>query len=111
MKKAARNKKSFFEKPAVEPTKPVLEEKKMSNPIKNAFSKRSFQIGTFILCALILVGVLVAYNWLQNGKNVVGSDGKLSNTQVQDLINEVGDKMVLPKDETPTIATVTDVAK
>lgn len=114
MKKAARRKKeSFFEKAEEEIVTVIApeEKKNMSHPLKRVFAKRSYQVGAFLLFAFLLVVLLVAYNWLQNGKQVVGTDGKLNTAAVKALIDEVGDKMELPQNETPTIATVTDVTK
>lgn len=111
MKKAARRKKeSFFEK--VEEVAVIAPEKrKMQHPLRRILTKRSYQIGAFLFFAFLVVAVLVGYNWLQNGKSAVGSDGKLNSAAVKALIDEVGDKMELPQNETPTIATVTDVTK
>ncbi len=124
MKKAARKKKeSFFESTSTkhgygekveEQIAEVVvpqEEKKMKGTFFGRFSSKRFQIGAFLLLSFIIVAVLVGYNWLQNGKQTVGTDGKLNSAAVKALIDEVADKMELPQNETPTIATVTDVTK
>ena len=113
MKKAARKKKESFFGKVEEQIAEVIpqEEKKMKGSIFRNFSSRRYQVGTFLLLSLVIVAILVGYNWLQNGKQVAGTDGKLNSEAVKALIDEVGDKMELPQNETPTIATVTDVTK
>lgn len=114
MKKAARRKKeSFFEKVEEEVVAVIAQEEKkqMTHSLKSLFRRRLFQVGAFLLFAFLLVVVLVAYNWLQNNKQTVGVDGKLNSAAVKALIDEVGEKIELPQNETPTIATVTDVTK
>ncbi len=114
MKKAARKKKeSFFEKVEEQIAEVVVpqEEKKMRGSFLGNFSNRRYQIGAFLLLSFVIVVILIGYNWLQNGKQAVGTDGKLNSAAVKALIDEVGDKMELPQNETPTIATVTDVTK
>lgn len=124
MKKAARKKKeSFFESAStkhersgkveeqvVEVVAPQ-EEKKMKGSFFSRFSSRRYQVGAFLLLSIAIISILVGYNWIQNGKQAVGTDGKLNSAAVKALIDEVGDKMELPQNETPTIATVTDVTK
>lgn len=113
MKKAARKKKeSFFEKVEEQIAEVIpQDEKKMKGSFFSNFSSRRYQIGAFLLLSFVIVTILIGYNWLQNGKQAVGTDGKLNSAAVKALIDEVGDKMELPQNETPTIATVTDVTK
>lgn len=110
MKKAARNKKeSFFEKQQEIVEEIVIEEKKVAKSRMKFLSQRRYQVGLLILI-IIVVGALVAgYGFTQKNDSVEG--GKLSASQISSLVDEVGDKMVIPKGETPTIATVTDVTK
>lgn len=113
MKKAARlKKKTHVEKIEVqiEEVNPYKEEK-MKGSLLHNFTKRRYQIAGFLLFSFILIAILVGYNWVQNGKQAVGTDGKLNSEAVKALIDEVSDKMELPQNETPTIATVTDVTK
>ncbi len=113
MKKAARKKKeSFFEKVEEQIAEVIPhEEKKMKGSMLRNFTKRRYQVGGFLLFSFLIVVILVGYNWLQNGKQAVGADGKLNSEAVKALVDEVGDKMEIPQNETPTIATVTDVTK
>lgn len=110
MKKAARNKKeSFFEKQQEVVEEIVIEEKKVVKSRMKFLSQRKYQVGLLVLI-IIVVGALVAgYGFTK--KNDVVEGGKLSASQISALVAEVGDKMVLPKGETPTIATVTDISK
>ncbi len=110
MKKAARNKKeSFFEKQQEIVEEIVIEEKKIAKSKMKLLSQRKYQVGLLVLI-IIVVGALVAgYGFTQ--KNDLVDGGKLSPSQISALVNEVGDKMVIPKGETPTIATVTDITK
>lgn len=114
MKKAARRKKeSFLEKVGTEVVEVIVpsDNKKMAHPLKKALTKRSVQIGAFLVFAFLLVVILVGYNWIFNGKSPV-LPGKATDAaaEIKGLVEEVGDKIQLP-DETPTLATVSDVAK
>lgn len=115
MKKAARRKKeSFFEKVEAEVVEAIVpsENKKMAHPLKRVLAKRSVQIGSFVGFAIITVAILVGYNWLSSGKGVSGlpSEKNIAEAEIKGLVEEVGDKIQLPN-ETPTLATVSDVAK
>ena len=113
MKKAARNKKkSFFEASPVQDVAEVIGQAKdeiMINPVKKILSKKL----TKLVIAIIIILVIVGGGLYQAQKlnNATSENGKLTPSAVNDLIAEVGDKMMLPKGETPTIATVTDVTK
>jgi hypothetical protein len=110
MKKAARKKKeSFFEKQEVIVEEVIVEEKKALSSKMKILTQRKYQVGLLVLI-IIVVGALVAgYGFVNTNTGTDG--GKLSPSQINSLISEVGDKMMIPKGETPTIATVTDVTK
>lgn len=111
MKKAARKKKeSFFEKVSDDIQKVVKEEEKVIIvPTKKFFQKRPFQAAAFII-VFIIIGILV-YLQVSNLKDAPTEAGKLSSDEVTKLVAELGEKMLLPEGETPTIATVTDITK
>ncbi len=113
MKKSARNKKTTFA--SVVSDEIVREERgdnlakqKMPNFAKRTFSKRWVQLvlAIIIICAIVGGG----YYQLQKLKDSPDNN-KLSSEQVKRLVEEVGEKIVLPGGEAPTIATVTDVEK
>jgi len=110
MKKSARNKKeSFFDKQQEIVAEVVIEEKKVAKSRMKFLSQRRYQVGLLVLI-IIVVGALVAgYGFTQKNDTIDG--GKLTQAQITSLVAEVGEKMVIPKGETPTIATVTDVSK
>ncbi len=110
MKKAARKKKeSFFEKQEVIVEEVIVEEKKALSSKMKILTQRKYQVGLLVLI-IIVVGALVAgYGFVNTNTGTDG--GKLSPSQINSLISEVGDKMMIPMGETPTIATVTDVTK
>ncbi len=110
MKKAARNKKeSFFEKQQEIVEEIVIEEKKVAKSKMKFLSQRRYQIGLLVLIVIVVGALVAGYGFTQKKDFVEG--GKLSSSQISALVDEVGDKMIIPKGETPTIATVTDVTK
>lgn len=110
MKKAARNKKeSFFEKQQEIVAEIVVEEKKVAKSKMKFLSQRRYQVGLLVLIVIVVGALVAGYGFTQKNDSVEG--GKLSPSQISDLVAEVGDKMVIPKGETPTIATVTDITK
>ena len=67
---------------------------------------------TIFLLILVALLALGAYFYMNNqAQKDQSSGGKLSEKQIKDLLEEVGSKMDLPENETPTIATITDVTK
>ena len=116
MKKSARvRKESFFEpskavKNVVDEVKEVIQEEKVVlKPQKKIFQRKSVQLSAFIVM-FVIIGVLV-YLQVTNLKDVSVDQAKLSADQVKSLVLEIGEKMILPEGETPTVATVTDVTK
>ena len=118
MKKAARKKKeSFFvtESTLQEDAKDSQVEQDVTTetvktPSKKFYRKRSVHVGAFIILFIVISSIL-GYLQLQKLKDSPSEAGKLSNQEVKNLVKELGDKMVLPENETPTIATVTDISK
>ena len=76
---------------------------------KRITSRRSTQIIAVVV--IILIILVCAFYWIKKEGSNTSENGKLSSSQVKDLIKEVGDKIVIPEGETPTIATVTDISK
>ncbi len=70
---------------------------------------------------LILVPLIIAlaagavagyyYNRYQNAQSVLKNPNLAVEKETKQLINQVGKLLMLPKDETPTVATVTDAPK
>ncbi len=111
MKKTAQRKRkeSFFEA-AVEPiVETVVSEEKEQRKMKKLLSSKPFLFG--LITILIVIGIAGAVYWFSFLDNAKPSGAQLSSEEIKSLVKEVGDKVVLPKDETPTIATVTDVSK
>jgi len=69
-----------------------------------------------IIILVILAGIGIGFavksqKEITDLKNKLLSQTKIGNAEVDQIVKEVGNLMVLPKDETPTIATITDVEK
>jgi len=112
MKKAALKKReSFFEKKEDNLIDVIQDEEKIINSRLSLLFKRPVKIGGLILIILILIGVVVGYGIIKKNGALTPQGGKLTASQVSELIAEVGEKMIIPKGETPTIATVTDITK
>lgn len=110
MKKAARKKKeSFFEKQEEIIEEVVMQEKEVVKSRMKLLSQRRFQVGALVLVIIVIGALIAGYAFIRPDNSIAG--GKLSPSQISSLISEVGDKMVIPKGETPTIATVTDITK
>ena len=110
MKKAARKKKeSFFEKQEEIIEEAVRQEKEVVKSRMKLLSQRRFQVGALVLVIIVIGALIAGYAFIRPDNSIAG--GKLSPSQISSLISEVGDKMVIPKGETPTIATVTDITK
>jgi hypothetical protein len=122
MKKAARKKKkkSFFEKETVVDNSapaeieqvdlPQANVERKDNRIKKIFAKKSVQIIIGVLIFLLIIGGGL-YQYHKNNIGALGSAQGTDASDVGDLIAQVGEKMVLPTGETPTLATVSDVTK
>lgn len=112
MPKKLPKKENFFNE-VKEETKEIVKEEKKIFIIHFAkkLSGKKFQIGTFVVVGLLIIALILGYNYYQNGHDLAAVGGKLTSSQISGLISEIGDKMLLPKNETPTIATVTDITK
>jgi hypothetical protein len=115
MKKTAKHKKrkSFFENDIVEekviPYEPPVETRKKVNIFKRLISKKPVQLGIAALIVLLIVGGgFYQYNKLHSQ---IADNSASSASDIEGLVAEVGEKMVLPTGETPTLATVSDVSK
>lgn len=112
MKKAARKKKKFVEDKITEPiAKQIIEpEKPKKTMFKKIISNKPALIGGIIILIIIVIaGVIYAISYF--APNAAVNNSKVQADEVKKLIDEVGEKFVLPQGETPTIATVTDVEK
>ncbi len=84
---------------------------------KNGNGKRHFlrlgRNGLLVLIALILIIVVLGAFLYTQGTSVnsILQNTQTSQQQTQNLIQKVGDLMLLPTNETPQVATVTDVSK
>ena len=86
----------------------------VSDEKSNKNKKFNKKILVLVLVLLLLIVALAGGGYFfmnRQAQKDESPDGKLVANQIQDLIDEVGEKMELPKGETPTIATVTDVTK
>lgn len=112
MKKAARKKKEL-ESPQIVEEKPKIvaeiePEKVKKSMFKKIFSNKPVLIGGFVVLLIVIVaGVIYAVSYFAEDAKTT----KPSTQEVQQLIDEVGNIVVLPQGETPTVATVTDVEK
>lgn len=112
MKKAARNKKEteMVEEP-VEKPKIVAEiepEKPKKSVIKKLFSNKPILIGTIVVLLIAIAGGAI-YAISYFAEDAAGPQPLAQ--EVEALLEEVGEIVVMPEDETPTVATVTDVEK
>ncbi len=65
----------------------------------------------FIIALIIILAIVFVYYFIQyRNVNKIKSGG-LTNTEVQALVDKVGKIIDLPKNELPTVATVSDVTK
>lgn len=112
MKKAARRKKeSFFKKQEEIIDTAIISEEKVVHEKMKRFSKKQIKIGGVVIIIIVIIVAILGFHQYQMYGSIAAPGGKLSPTQISNLIAEVGDKMIIPKGETPTIATVTDIAK
>lgn len=113
MKKAARKKKeSFFEQVTEEikeDVKEVVEASQSSSKRQKLMKNKALLIGIFFV-VIIIMGALATYLSITVKKDT-SKGGELNSQEVQGLIKEVGEKIMIPEGETPTIATVTDKTK
>lgn len=69
-------------------------------------------VPTLVLIVLIAVAASIFfYKKYQKSQQLLQNPTIVAQQQSQDLLNRVGKLIELPKDETPTIATVSDVTK
>ena len=67
----------------------------------------------FVIVILVLAALpsYYFYNQYQQTQELLQNPNLAVNTQIQDLVNAVGKLMVLPANEKPTVATVSDITK
>ncbi len=85
----------------------MIEENTGSIPQMNRTKKRGFFRRYFALILILLVLVLTATSVYFYKKSTT-NENQVSQAEVKSLIGKVGRIAVLPSDETPTIATVSD---
>ena len=108
-KSVRKKKKSFFErieKDIQEAIKEEVAELPVTKPVRKFYQRRPIQVMSLFVIAALILGVF-AYLQFQKLRDAQVSGSQ----QIKDLISEVGDKIIFPSGETPTIATVTDVTK
>jgi hypothetical protein len=91
----------------VNPRQPV----KRPSKIKRFYNRLTSKL---MLLLLLIVALAVAgyfgYRWHQSDYRQKHPD-EVAQAQTQDLVDRVGQLMILPADETPTVATISDVSK
>lgn len=81
-------------------------------PARKFMKKHQMLMLFLALVALIAIGVGVYYyNQYTSLNNIIKNPNLAVTKQTQQLITQVGKLMELPKDEQPTVATVTDASK
>ncbi len=96
--------------PEPEPTPPPMP----FPPRKPERRRRSpAPIASIIVCVLLIVAGFFGYRWYTSdeGKTPSASEQTSTAPESDDLIKRVGELIVLPEGEEPTIATVTDPEK
>ena len=83
-----------------ETSKMVLKMPKLSMP-----NPTVVVLGVLLLAALIFGAI-----FFKKYKDASGDPQKLAQRQTQDLVNQIGKIILLPTGETPTVATVSDLA-
>lgn len=68
------------------------------------------KIGVILVVLIIAVIIVIGGFWFFN-KQKISSAPQTSEAEIQDIVAKVGKLMNLPSDETPAIATVSDVTK
>lgn len=66
-------------------------------------------LGVVIVASIAVAGYF--YMQYQHSQQLLQNPTLVAQQQTQDLLTRVGKLIVLPKDETPTVATVSDVSK
>jgi hypothetical protein len=79
--------------------------------INKEFSKKTVLIAVIILLLIIVAPSFYFYNKYQKLKLAVSKPALLAKTEIQKLVEKVGKLIVLPKDEDPTLYTVTEIEK
>lgn len=77
--------------------------KQLIKKIKNN-SKAIIPWSLFAISIIVIIFLLIKLNNTNNNKN------QDSENEIASIVNKVGKLIILPKDETPTIATITDLA-
>lgn len=78
-------------------------------PVEKSFSTKS--LVSIILVLLTLGGILFGYYFFQKYQKVKQNPTLITQEETKLFVTQVGKLMELPKDETPSIATVTDKEK
>lgn len=112
MKKAARKKKeSFFEQVAEEIKQDVQEV--VDEPVKKKRfripTNRPVLVGAFVVLLIVIIAAIIYTTTTL--KDAATPGGQLNAKEIEALKKEISDKIMVPDGETPTIATVTDIAK
>ncbi len=69
------------------------------------------KIGLIIAVLLVAVILIIGGFWFFNKQKASSSSSASAEMEIKDLTEKVGKLMDLPKDETPAVATVSDVSK
>ncbi len=77
----------------------------------NLKSFKPIHVVLVILLLIIVLGAVAYFNSQRQLKSLKNNPSAASDSQVNDLVAEVGKLIDLPQGETPTVATVTDPAK
>lgn len=113
MKKAAKNKKKDTSPIKIEDKPKIVAEIEPSvnnrSGMKNLFSNKPLLVGGIIVLLIIIAaGVIYAVSYYAPDATVTSNQ---SAKDVQNLLKDLGKIYEMPKDETPTVATVTDIKK
>jgi len=79
--------------------------------INKEFSKKFILMTGAILLLIIFVPSFYFYKKYQNLKKSVTNPGAIAKSETQKLVEKVGKLILLPKDEDPTLYTVTEIEK
>src|SRR6476469_2219504 len=83
-----------------------------SKKTRKTWLKINSRLRTVIVVLFLVLLVFLAYGYIHTRNQLNDLSGsKATQTQTADLVNKVGRLVVLPTDETPTIATVKDASK
>ena len=79
--------------------------------IKKEFSRKFITIIGAVLLLIIFLPSFYFYRKYQDLKRTVTNPNLLANSEIQKLVEKAGKLILLPKDENPTLYTVTDIEK